>query len=95
LDIMQTMAEIRIEKPDEARLKSLGVRSWPVWSKEPSEFPWHYGESETCYFLEGEVTVEAGGKKTDIRKGDLAVFPEGLDCVWKVKQAVRKHYKFG
>ena len=45
--------------------------------------------------LEGEVTVEADGKKVDMRKGDLATFPKGLDCVWKVKQAVKKHYKFG
>ncbi|MFA5139738.1 MAG: cupin domain-containing protein [Elusimicrobiota bacterium] len=89
------MAEIKIEKPDEARLKSLGVRSWPVWTKEPSEFPWHYSDSETCYLLEGEVTVEAAGKSVAFGKGDLVVFPEGLDCVWKVKRAVKKHYKFG
>ena len=90
------MAEIKIEhKPDRKRLEGLGVEAWPIWEKEPSEFPWHYSDSETCYFLEGEVAVEAGGKETRIGKGDLAVFPKGLDCVWKVKQAVRKHYKFG
>lgn len=49
------MSEIRIEsQADEARLHSLGVRDWPVWSAEPSEFPWTYDQTETCYLLEGK-----------------------------------------
>ena len=52
------MAEIRIERnPSEEKLKELGVFNWPIWEKEESEFPWHYDEPETCYFLEGEVIV--------------------------------------
>ena len=27
--------------------------------------------------------------------GDYVVFPQGLDCTWKVKKTIRKHYKFG
>lgn len=88
-------SRIRIEKPDEARLKELGVLDWPIWTKEPSEFPWHYDDRETCYFLEGEVVVEAGGQRAEIGKGDLVTFPKGMDCVWKVRRAVRKHYRFG
>ncbi len=87
--------KIRVEKADEARLKELGVRSWPIWTKEPSEFPWHYDEEETCYFLEGEVAVEAGGETVEFGKGDLVTFPQGLDCTWRVVKAVRKHYRFG
>jgi uncharacterized cupin superfamily protein len=25
----------------------------------------------------------------------LVTFPQGLSCVWNVKKAVKKHYKFG
>jgi hypothetical protein len=35
------MSEIKIvRKPDETRLEKEGVRSWPIWTKEESEFPW-------------------------------------------------------
>lgn len=58
-------------------------------------FDWHYDETETCYLLEGRVTVEAEGKSVSFGKGDLVVFPQGLSCVWKVAEPVRKHYRFG
>jgi uncharacterized cupin superfamily protein len=99
---------IQVEKPDAKKLEALGVRSWPTWEKEPSTFDWHYDEKETCYFLEGDVTVkvrggggamppthEAGAGEVSFGKGDLVTFPEGLSCTWHVKKAVRKHYKFG
>ena len=31
-----------VEKPDTDKLESLGVKSWPTWSKEVSKFPWSY-----------------------------------------------------
>ncbi|HOK78766.1 MAG TPA: cupin domain-containing protein, partial [Verrucomicrobiota bacterium] len=40
-------------------------------------------------------TVEAEGKSVSFGKGDLVVFPQGLSCVWKVAEPVRKHYRFG
>ena len=88
--------QIQIEKPTEEELKSLGVFSWPTWEKGVSRFDWYYSEKETCYILEGEVTVEtADGKKINIKKGDFVVFPEGLKCVWDIKKPIRKHYNFG
>ena len=82
-------------QPSEARLSSLGVRSWPIWTKEPSTFDWHYDDVETCYFLEGEVTVRTSDSEVSFGKGDLVTFPKGLSCTRTVKQAVRKHYRFG
>jgi len=82
--------------PDRAQLERHGVTSWPIWEKDVSEFPWHYDEKETCYLLEGDVTVTPeGGKPIRIGKSDLVTFPKGMSCVWKVHKAVRKHYKFG
>jgi len=90
------MAKIIVEHaPDQNRLKSLGVFSWPIWTKEISEFPWTYDATETCYFLEGEVEViPEEGEPVHIGKGDLVTFPKGLSCTWKVKKPVRKHYQF-
>jgi hypothetical protein len=91
------MTPIHIESnPSSERLKSLGVKNWSIWEKEVSEFPWHYDEMETCYFLEGDVEVTPeGGKPVRIGKGDLVTFPTGMSCTWKVLKPVRKHYKFG
>ena len=90
------MALIRIDpNPTELTLKGLGVMKWPVWEKEVSEFPWFYGCGETCYFLEGEVMVTPEGQApVCIKKGMLAIFPEGMQCTWKVISPIRKHYKF-
>ncbi len=91
------MTEIKIERdPSEDRLAELGVRQWPIWTKEPSEFPWSYDSSETCYFLEGDVTVTPdGGAAVTVGRGDLVTFPAGMSCTWKIRCAVRKHYTFG
>ncbi|HOF21823.1 MAG TPA: cupin domain-containing protein [Bacteroidales bacterium] len=87
---------IHVEKATEEKLARLNVRSWPVWTKEVSEFPWKYDEAETCYILEGDVEViPAGGQAVRIGKGDFVVFSSGLECIWKVHSPVRKHYKFG
>jgi uncharacterized protein len=91
------MQRISVEKnPSDARLGAEGVRTWPIWTKEISTFPWHYDEAETCYLLEGRVTVTPdGGEPVEIEQGDLVTFPAGMSCRWDVKSPVRKHYKFG
>lgn len=81
---------------DEGRLTQLGVRGWPIWTKEESRFPWTYEEPETCYFLEGDVIVTPErGEAVRVGRGDLVTFPEGMSCTWDVRSAVRKHYRFG
>lgn len=87
--------KIVVEKPALEQLQSMNVFSWPVWECEPSCFDWHYDQRETCYLLEGKVTVETGSGSVDFAKGDLVVFPQGLTCKWIVHEKVRKHYNFG
>ncbi|NQT22464.1 MAG: cupin domain-containing protein [Candidatus Omnitrophica bacterium] len=90
------MADIIIKKASKEELEKMGATSWPIWEKEASKFDWHYDDKETCYLLEGDVTVTAkDGKSVTFGAGDLVVFPRGLDCVWHIKKAVRKHYNFG
>lgn len=87
--------KILVEQPTKEKLEQLGVTKWGTWGCEPSTFDWHYDEKETCYLLEGEVTVKADNQEVTFGKGDLVTFPQGLSCVWEVHKAVRKHYKFG
>ncbi|MFA5159772.1 MAG: cupin domain-containing protein [Candidatus Omnitrophota bacterium] len=94
---MPQKAELKVlvEKPTNQKLNALKVFSWPVWTKEVSSFDWYYDEKEICYFLEGEVTVKTSDGEISFGKGDLVTFPQGLKCVWDIKTAVKKHYKFG
>ncbi len=71
------MSKIKVEpQPSQARLQELGVKGWPIWSKEVSEFPWSYDSTETCYILEGEVTVTCDdGETVRAGRGDLVTFP--------------------
>jgi uncharacterized cupin superfamily protein len=87
--------EIKIERLDSKELERRGVFSWPIWEKEVSRFDWHYDSMEQCYFLRGKVTVRPkGGKDVHFGKGDFVTFPKGMDCVWDIKESVRKHYNF-
>jgi len=74
----------------------MGVKSWPVWEKEASEFPWHYDDKETCYLIEGDVEViNEDGESFNFGQNDLVTFPKGMSCTWIIKKGVRKHYHFG
>lgn len=88
------LMKIKVEhQPNSEYLQQLGVSNWSIWTKEVSEFPWTYDQSETCYLLAGDVIVTPdGGEPETIRKGDLVTFPKGMSCTWKILADVRKHY---
>jgi len=90
------MTDILVEhNASPAKLEVMGVYDWPIWDKEVSKFPWTYDARETCYFLEGEVTVTPdGGEPVLLQKGDLVTFPKGMSCTWDITRAVSKHYDF-
>ena len=90
------MSDIKIEhNPSEDRLQELGVFDWAIWTKEASEFPWHYDARETCYLLEGKVDVTPeGGDTVRFGKSDLVILPQGMSCTWKIHEDVKKHYRF-
>ena len=93
---MASVADIVVRKPDAEEIAE--CEKWPVWSCEASEFDWDYTQTETCLILEGEVTVSdrpAGDESVTFGAGDLVALPVGLKCIWKVTQAVKKHYSFG
>lgn len=87
--------KIKVEQPDEEQLEEMGVKGWPTWEKEESEFDWYYDEKEVCYLVEGEVKVDTDEDSVEFSAGDMVTFPQGLNCKWKVKKPVKKHYKLG
>ena len=92
------MSELIVIERDVAqeKLEEINVFSWPIWSKEISEFSWSYDENETCYILEGSAEVIPEGEEvgTRIEKGDFVIFNKGLKCIWKITQPLKKHYSF-
>jgi len=90
---MPTVKDVVVKKPGKEEEKN--CQRWPIWECKPSEFDWAYTQKETCLILEGEVTVTDGKDSVRFGAGDLVVFPEDLECTWRIKKAVRKHYNFG
>ncbi len=87
--------DILVRRLSDKEATDYQIASWPVWTKEISEFDWYYNSIEDCYLLEGEVEVSTSdGKVTLITAGDYVTFPQGLSCRWKVISPVRKHYRF-
>jgi uncharacterized cupin superfamily protein len=91
---MATVKDIIVRKPTADEIKTCS--GWPIWTCEPKTFDYEYSETETCLILEGAVTVSSRDGKTSVHfaAGDFVVFPVGLECVWHVEKAVRKHYNF-
>ena len=85
---------IVITKLSEHEMIEMGVRSWPIWSCEVSEFDWEYSDEESCLLLDGEVEVNSEFEVVRFSAGDFVIFPRGLRCHWKVIRPVRKHYSF-
>lgn len=88
--------EILLERnPSPMKLEVMGVYDWPIWRKESSSFPWTYQQRETCYVLRGRFTVTPeGGEPQAFRRGDLIIFPAGMQCTWEIHEDVEKHYAF-
>ncbi|MFZ5774141.1 MAG: cupin domain-containing protein [Thermodesulfobacteriota bacterium] len=85
---------ITVEQLSPRQQESLRITDWPIWECAPSTFDWHYDQEESCLLLEGEVVVTTADQEVRITAGDYVTFPRGLDCVWRVEKAVRKHYTF-
>lgn len=86
--------EIIIQQLEDSEIEAMGMRNWPIWTKEVSTFDWFYDTTEKCYFLEGRVLIQTQNEEIEIKKGDFVIFPIGLKCVWKILEPVKKHYKF-
>jgi len=89
---MPTVKDVIVKKPTKQEIEN--CKSWPIWSKEPCEFPWVYTQTETCLILQGKVTVSGSQGQVTFGPGDLVIFPNGLECNWRITEPVKKHYNF-
>ncbi len=87
--------EIIVQKLNSKETEDKGISSWPIWTKDVSEFDWYYDATEECLLVQGlvEVTTQKGVKVT-VEAGDFVIFPQGLACTWRVIEPVKKHYRF-
>lgn len=86
--------KINVEQPEEEELESEGVFSWPVWEHDEDKLEWYYDNTEKCYIVKGEATIISEFESITIKAGDFVIFPAGLECVWDIQSAIRKHYMF-
>lgn len=85
---------MKVKKSTQEEINS--TKDWGTWGKEPSEFPWHYDDKETCFILEREATVTNGqGNSITFSKGDWVEFEKGLSCTWKITKEINKRFIFG
>ena len=92
---MPTVQDITVRKATEQ--ETLTCKNWPTWECDVSEFEWEYTQTEKCLLIDGEVEVKdlpPSGKTVSFGAGDFVTLPNGLKCIWNVKQPVRKHYDF-
>ena len=62
-----------------------------VWECTAGVFTWKYAKDETIVVVSGEVFLTpANGEERRLGPGDLAFFPAGSACQWRVPVRVRK-----
>ena len=91
---MVSMRDVIVRKPTAGEVAT--AKKWPVWEHAAATFEWFYTQKERCLILEGKVTVRGRDGKDPISfaVGDWVEFPKDLECVWEIKEAVKKHYDF-
>jgi ethanolamine utilization protein EutQ (cupin superfamily) len=86
------MARVTVIKPTFVDLRDMSVFNWPIGLVGVSRFHAHYDENETCYIDDGKISVTTGEQTVIFGAGDLATFPAGTDCTWRVISPVRMRY---
>lgn len=64
-----------------------------VWESEIAQFDYKYENDETCVIEKGSAEIMCGNQKVILSEGDLAYFPKGTVCMWKVLSPMRKYLR--
>ena len=89
-------AEWILDGNPQARVNTLVTsRDWSstvvIWDCTPGTFKWHYRKDETAHFLSGEAfMIDDDGEEQRFGAGDIAFFPAGTTCMWRVTEHIRK-----
>lgn len=95
-DVVSTPEGVGISRmPSSDALRRLRVADWDIWTSEITEFSFSYDARELCYILEGEGEVKPDGSSSvfSFGPGCLVAFEQGLNCTWRVKRPIRKHFR--
>ncbi|GAB1451987.1 hypothetical protein MASR2M47_20430 [Draconibacterium sp.] len=84
--------KIEVDQLDLDELKELGVKSWPIMEYDEEKFELYYDKTEQCYIISGEATIVSEFETITVKPGDFVTLPAGIECVWDVDSAIRKHY---
>jgi uncharacterized cupin superfamily protein len=81
--------------PEARANKLMTSRDWSstvvVWDCTPGSFRWRYSKDETVHFLSGEAFMTGDdGEEHRFGAGDIAFFPAGTACIWRVTEQIRK-----
>jgi uncharacterized cupin superfamily protein len=61
------------------------------WECTPGKFKWDYDEDEIVYVIHGRVFISTSDSvERCLGAGDVAFFPAGSSCIWRVTETVRK-----
>lgn len=85
---------ISVDMLDREELEEMDVYSWPVWEHDEDKFEWYFDKTERCLIVAGEATITSEFESITIKTGDFVTFPAGLECVWDIQYAIKKHYSF-
>jgi uncharacterized cupin superfamily protein len=88
------MLKIISERLTLSEIVHKGIKTWPIWEKEPSRYNWSYDCDEECYIIEGDFNIETDDGTFHFKSGDFITFKEGLYCVWDIRRDVVMHYNF-
>jgi uncharacterized protein len=62
-----------------------------VWECTPGHFNWDYSEDETIVVISGEVFItDNNDQERRLGPGDVAFFPAGSSCKWRITSKLRK-----
>jgi hypothetical protein len=89
------LAEATGPKMDTAGLEVWvdGDQSGGIWQCTPGPSHWTLETHEVIHLVAGHMTVTPdGGEPTELRAGDMAVFPRGWSGTWEIHATVRKVY---
>ena len=61
------------------------AKSWPIWEKKESTFPWEYDEQETRLILKGKAVIKTADGNVEFEAGDTSFFLPVLSARGKLK----------
>lgn len=68
-----------------------GPASAGIWECAPGPSYWTLETHEVIHIVKGSMTVTPdGGEPTELRVGDVAVFPRGWSGSWDIHETLRK-----